>query len=175
MPSWRTLLSKRFLQKEDIGPGKLVTLKAIELDVNVGTEKEPDPKSIAHFHELDKPLVLGFEKLMDMEGAAGGIEDYAQWIGRPFVLYVDPNVMYLGKRVGGIRVRAPKPGSVPAAAARPPQQATGAGFHGQQRSPSPALASYPPGLALPNEPGGGVADAFPEGPQSGDFDDDVPF
>ncbi len=31
----------------------------------------------------------------------------AGWIGKPVILYVDPNVMFSGRLVGGIRVRIP--------------------------------------------------------------------
>jgi hypothetical protein len=41
-----------------------------------------------------------------------GSEDTDFWIGKRIVLYTDPNVSYQGKLIGGIRVRAPKPGTV---------------------------------------------------------------
>lgn len=107
MPSWKSLLDSRYLKQEDIGEGKLVTLRAIDR-VNIAQEDQPeDMKPCAKFDELKKPMILNSTNLALMAAAAGS-DDIDDWIGTKFVLYVDHNVAYMGKIVGGIRVRKPK-------------------------------------------------------------------
>lgn len=169
MTTWKQLIPSNFLKQDDIGAGKLVRLARIE-QMDVGQEGSPEFKPCAHFAELDKPLVLNSTNLQLMARIAGSdhIED---WMGRYFVLYVDPNVSYAGRLVGGIRVRAPKPGA--ALPVAPPQQPA--------HRPA-AAAAYPPALSLPADQAqpGSIANAFPEAPPaSGNqppFDDsDIPF
>jgi hypothetical protein len=101
----------KFLKKEDVGKGALVTITGCDQQ-NVAMEgAAPEMKWCLHFRELDKPLVLNSTNIQ-MTAKACGSEDTDEWNGKRIVLYVDPNVSYGGKLIGGIRVRAPKPGAV---------------------------------------------------------------
>jgi hypothetical protein len=71
---------------------------------------DPEHKWCLEFRETDKPLVLNMTN-MQLCAKVFGSEDTDDWTGKPIVLYTDPNVSYGGKIVGGIRVRAPKPGA----------------------------------------------------------------
>ncbi len=103
----------KFLKKEDVGRGVLVTVKSLSRrDVSAEGAEEPEQKWCLFFHELQKPLVLNQTNIQLCEEAFAS-DDTDRWIGKPLVLYTDPNVMYAGKRVGGIRVRKPKPGAAP--------------------------------------------------------------
>lgn len=107
MPSWKTLVDSKYLKQEDIGPGKLVTLQSIE-KVNIAMEDQPaEMKPCARFREMKKPLILNTTNLGLMASSAGS-DDIDDWIGRQFVLYVDPTVQYMGKIIGGIRIRRPR-------------------------------------------------------------------
>lgn len=111
----------KYLKKEDVGRGVLATIKTI-VRRNVAAEGSDDEehKWCLVFHELQKPLVLNQTNIQLCEEACES-DDTDRWIGKRIVLYTDPNVMYAGKRVGGIRVRAPKPGAaLPAPVATEP-------------------------------------------------------
>ena len=114
------LKTSKFLRKEDIGDGVLVTIKSLTRE-NVAVEgAEPDLKVAVHFEELDKPLVLNStngQLLAKITGKSENLE--IEWIGHRIVLFSDPNITFQGRLVGGIRVRAPKQGSSIQAKAEP--------------------------------------------------------
>ena len=101
----------KFLKQSDIGKAVLWTIHGVE-KVNVAAEgAEPEHKWGLSFRESEKPLVLNQTNIQTLEAIIG--DDTDVWSGKRIVLYIDPTVMYSGKRVGGIRVRAPKPGTPP--------------------------------------------------------------
>jgi hypothetical protein len=113
MPNIHTMKETKYLKKEDIGAGLLVTISDLQRD-NVAMDSQPEEfKYTLHFRELDKPLVLNWTNLTACAEACDS-EETENWIGKKVVLYVDNTVMFQGRKVGGIRIRAPKPGSVPA-------------------------------------------------------------
>jgi hypothetical protein len=108
------LKSSKFLKKEDVGVGSLVTISALTRE-NVAMEgAEPDMKAVLHFEEFDKPLVLNSTNGQIIASITGFGDDIEKnWIGHKIVLFSDPNISFNGRLVGGIRARAPKAGSVP--------------------------------------------------------------
>lgn len=113
MPKTHEMRESNFLKKEDVGKGALGTIAGV-LKKNVAMEgAAPEMKWCLTFRELDKPLVLNATNIQLCEQICGS-DDTDDWVGKAVVLYTDPNVSYAGKLVGGIRVRAPKPGSVQA-------------------------------------------------------------
>lgn len=112
MPKISEMRESKFLKKEDVGKGVLATIAGCD-QMNVAMEGAgQELKWCLHFRELEKPLVLNSTNIQLCAQICGS-EDTDDWKGKPIVLYTDPNVSYGGKLVGGIRVRAPKPGSVP--------------------------------------------------------------
>ena len=122
MASVNDLGQSKFLKKEDVGNGVLVTVNSVQQE-NVAKEGvDPEWKWTLHFAEIDKPLVLNKtngEIIAKITGHYENIE--TAWLGWKIVLYSDPNVSFGGKLVGGIRVRAPKPGSVEQPGQQQPQ------------------------------------------------------
>ena len=115
MPKTSEMRESKFLKQTDIGAGALMTVSSCER-YNVAKEgAEPEHKWCLAFEETDKPLVLNSTNIQLCERIFAS-DDTDRWVGKRVVLYVDPNVSYGGKVVGGIRVRAPKKG----AAAPPP-------------------------------------------------------
>ena len=107
MPKISEMKESKFLKQSDVGQPVLWTVHGVE-KVNVAKEgAEPEFKWAMNFHESDKPLVLNWTNIQLCEKAFAS-DDTDQWVGKKIVLYVDPNVSYGGKVVGGIRVRAPK-------------------------------------------------------------------
>lgn len=124
MPKTSEMRESKFMKKEDVGAGALMTVEGCEPH-NVAKEgAPPENKWCLTFAEMDKPLVLNSTNIQLCERIFGS-DDTDEWIGKKLVLYTDPNVSYAGKIVGGIRVRAPKAakagaGSKPAPPPPPP-------------------------------------------------------
>ncbi len=101
--------TSKFLKKEEVGEGKILTISAISQE-NVSAEgAEPEMKICLHFQEIDKPLVCNSTNAQIIAQFTG-VQDNIEhgWIGKQVVLYHEPNISFGGKLVGGIRVRAPK-------------------------------------------------------------------
>jgi hypothetical protein len=114
MPSINDLKSSKFLKKDDVGAGKLVTIASVHQENVAKDGADPEMKWCLSFNELDKPMVLNSTNAQVI-GKITGIEDNIEigWVGRQIVIYDDPNVSYAGKITGGIRCRAPKTVAVP--------------------------------------------------------------
>jgi uncharacterized OB-fold protein len=108
------LKTSKFLKKEDVGNGVLVTIRGITKENTSMEGAEPEHKAVVHFDEMDKPMVLNPTNGQIIAQITGIDKDIERaWIGKKIVLYTDPNVQYKGKIVGGIRVRAPKLATLP--------------------------------------------------------------
>lgn len=119
MPKTSEMRESKFMKKEDVGAGSLMTVEGCSPH-NVAKEgAPPENKWCLTFEESDKPLVLNSTNIQLCERIFGS-DDTDEWIGKKIVLYTDPNVSYAGKIVGGIRVRAPKVKAVAAAPPPPP-------------------------------------------------------
>ena len=105
MPSIHDLLPSKYLKKDDIGAGKLVTIAGVARE-NVGTDDEPQEKVVLKFNEFDKGFVANLTNVYAIAAIYG--DDYTDWIGKQIVIYFDASVMFKGKQTGGLRVRAPK-------------------------------------------------------------------
>lgn len=99
--------SSKFLKKEDVGNGALLTMVRVTQE-NVAKEgSEPEMKWALHFAETDKPLVLNSTNAQII-GQFTGSDHTDGWANKKVVLYHDPNIAFGGKLIGGIRARAPK-------------------------------------------------------------------
>ena len=107
MPNISEMRESKFLKKEDVGAGALGTISGVD-QMNVAMEGAgKEMKWCLHFSEMDKPLVLNSTNIQLCAQICKS-EDTDEWIGKKVVLFVDPNVSYGGKLIGGIRMRAPK-------------------------------------------------------------------
>lgn len=123
MPKTSDMRESKFLKKEDVGAGSLMTVDSCA-QFNVAKEgAPPENKWCLTFSESDKPLVLNSTNIQLCEQMFGS-DDTDGWIGKKIVLYTDPSVMYAGKIVGGIRVRAPKKATPASVVAVPPPPAS---------------------------------------------------
>ena len=107
----------KYLKKEDVGQGKLVTIAELG-QVNVAMEDQPpEMKWVIHFNEFSKGMVLNWTNIQ-LIAKALGTEETDEWKGKKIVIYEDDNVSFGGKLVGGIRCRAvrqsaPQPAQAP--------------------------------------------------------------
>jgi|WetSurMetagenome_2_1015567.scaffolds.fasta_scaffold476410_1 hypothetical protein len=103
------LKTSKFLKKEDVGNGTLLTISHLSRE-NVAQEgAEPELKPVLFFNGIDKGLVLNSTNGQIIAQITGHDTDIEKtWVGQNIVLYHDPNVSFGGKLVGGIRIRAPR-------------------------------------------------------------------
>lgn len=107
MPNIKEMLVGKYLKSEDITEPALLTIRSIK-KVNVAQDgQEAEMKWAMSFDEKDQPMIINNTNI-DLAARALGSEDTDDWIGRKIVLYTDPDVMMGSRRVGGLRLRAPK-------------------------------------------------------------------
>jgi len=104
--SYSDCSSSQYMKQDDVPEeGKLVTIEAFERRVIDGRNGEPDKKKVCvKFEEFDKWLVLNSTN-GDAIRIHTNTKSPTDSIGSQIEIYVDPNVAFAGKIVGGIRVR----------------------------------------------------------------------
>jgi hypothetical protein len=118
------MIQSKFLRKEDFEEDQVCTIKGVELEA---MQQSSDTKWVLYFREHAKGMVLNTTTIRVLEQAFG--DDSNDWIGQKVMVYVDPNVSFQGRVVGGLRLRGP---SKKAKAAPPPtvvQQAAATDEH----------------------------------------------
>ncbi len=98
------MFPSNYLKKEDVATPVVATIRQVAQD-EVAGDGGKELKAIVHFQGTLKPMILNrgnAELLCSLYG-----DDSTAWHGRQVEIYSDPNVMFAGKRVGGIRLRAP--------------------------------------------------------------------
>ena len=92
-----------YLKTEDITKEIEVTIKEV-IPEEIGKGDQQKEKIVVHFEELDKGLTLN---KVNSEAIAEitNTREFDNWTGYRLCLYVDKNVMFAGKRVGGIRIK----------------------------------------------------------------------
>ncbi len=92
-----------YLQKEEIpDSGATVRIRGAKEETLEENERN---KLILYFDDLEKGLVCNVTNINVLIDVLRS-DETDDWIGRQIELYVDHGVMFAGKRVGGIRVRA---------------------------------------------------------------------
>lgn len=98
-----------YLKQDDIGDKRVtVTMDRVEVD-EVGSDDKPEKKPVLYFRGKDKGLILNRTNAQSISEIVGS-DETDHWKGHQIVLYVDPSVMYAGRKVGGVRVTAPAAG-----------------------------------------------------------------
>jgi hypothetical protein len=113
----------KYLGATDVGARKIRTtiakVRKADLRINDGTKRV---KFVLHFPDIDKPMVLNATNKNELVRKLG--KNPANWIGAFVGIYVDPEVEFGGKTVGGLRLRVLGPATgkpeVPAGLPEPP-------------------------------------------------------
>ena len=108
MRSYDKYRDSKYLQKTDIERPALVTITKIT-EEDVSPDNSGKMKFALHFKENYKPWIANIGSLEEIASIAG-TGDVDRWPGTVIVIYVNPDVEFAGKRVGGIRCRTPKAG-----------------------------------------------------------------
>lgn len=115
MPKVSDMIQSKFLRKEDFEEDRVMTIKNVKLEDMPGDDGQQ--KWVLYFREEQKGMALNVTTIRVLEQAFGDDSDH--WIGNKVKVYVDPNVSFGGRVVGGLRLRTPKQGPK---APPPPQQ-----------------------------------------------------
>ena len=98
------MIESKYLKQEDVDEDTPVTVQLLK-KVNVARDDEtPEYRWTIKFHEFDKPMVLNATNIKRLSKALG--DDTDGWEGNSVILYVDPDIEYAGKVVGGLRLKA---------------------------------------------------------------------
>ena len=98
------MIESKYLKKEDFDDEQVCTIKGIKQD-NVGRDDAPEMRWTLYFQEHQKAMVLNVTTIRVLESAFGDESD--NWVGQKVKVYVDPNVSFQGRIVGGLRLRTP--------------------------------------------------------------------
>lgn len=109
----------KYLSKDDFAAGpQVMTIRTVVRE-EIKADNGKELKNVVYFTNSEKPLILNRGNAEVLVMAYG--DDSTAWHGRQIELYVDPNILFAGKRVGGLRLRMPS--SVPSHA--PAQSSNG--------------------------------------------------
>lgn len=104
MPKVSEMIQSKFLRKEDFDEDRVLTIKTVKLEDMPGDSG--DQKWVLYFREEAKGMALNVTTIRVLENAFG--DDSDKWIGKKVKVYVDPNVSFGGKVVGGLRLLPPR-------------------------------------------------------------------
>jgi hypothetical protein len=117
----------------------ILTIKSVVKE-NVAPEDKPeDRKWVVYFHGTEMGVVLNSTRLAQLSSIFDS-NDSDVWQGKAVHIYVDPNVSFAGRRVGGVAFKA-----VTGKRESPPKPSDAPSSHGASVSiqDSPALWTQP--------------------------------
>jgi len=124
MPKVSEMIQSKFLRKEDFEEDRVMTIRGLKLEDMPGDDGTQ--KWVLYFKEEAKGMALNVTTIRVLEAAFG--DDSDMWLGKRVMVYVDPNVSFGGRVVGGLRLRTPK-------------KPTANGVQSKATEPPPAKAS----------------------------------
>ena len=102
-------LGGKYLKGAELGKAavRVVIQRVTEERMTKDDDAEGDEKMVLYFVGKDKGVVLSAKTNIEMVAYICGTYDTQQWTGHEVEMFFDPTVSFGGKRVGGIRFRAP--------------------------------------------------------------------
>ena len=105
MPKLSNMFPSRYVKADDVDQPRVLTIREIVVE-NVAPEgANPENKPVVYFDNAQKGLVLNRTNAGALADLFG--DDTVSMCGQSVELFVDPNVMFRGDRVAGLRLRAP--------------------------------------------------------------------
>ena len=102
----RDFVGGTFIKKDDLAAGpQRFTIQGISKTTFGAKDGRPAEDVLQLELDDDRQFSLNKTNTKILIGAHGGKTD--GWIGKSVILYVDPNVMFRGGLVGGVRVQIP--------------------------------------------------------------------
>lgn len=113
----------QYVSKDDLPAPRVVTISDVQM-VSLKGDNGDESKPAMYFSDFPKPLLVNNVNWMSVEAEYG--DDSDSWRGKRVELYVDPNVMFGSKRIGGVRIRMPSAGGTRTTGTAPAGNANGA-------------------------------------------------
>ena len=110
MPKISEMIDSKYLKKSDLDDyeGEAVVTVVGVKRANIAREDQAeDLKWLIKFKEFEKPMVLNSTNIQ-LTARACGSEDTDDWKGKQIIVYIDENVSFGGKLVGGLRIKTLK-------------------------------------------------------------------
>jgi hypothetical protein len=102
--SFGAMMDSKYMKKEDTDTdGVMLTIAGFDNENVAPDTQEPEHKWIIRFEEQKKGLVMNTTAKQALAGLFGSPKEA---IGQRVCVYVDPNVSFGTKKVGGLRLRA---------------------------------------------------------------------
>ena len=104
----KDMIQSKYLAKGDFEDEQICTIKGVKQE-NLAKEDQPEEfRWVLYFRDapVNKGMVMNITTIRVLEQAFGGDTDH--WVGNKVIVYVDPNVSFGGKVVGGLRLRIAK-------------------------------------------------------------------
>jgi len=121
----------KWLKKEDVPHPTTATISRVSREEVNADNGGREMKVVMAFAEPHlKPMILNIGNATAVTELYG--DDSANWVGKRVEVYTDPNVMFGGKRVGGLRLRTPSANGHHAAPVAAPALAPQPAAGGQQ-------------------------------------------
>ncbi len=155
MPHISQLGSSKFISQADCMKPLLLTIKGCHQDEVGKDDGDKEERWCLDFEEIKKSLVLN-QTNGELLGEITGKETIEEMVGFKVVLFVDPTVKFGKKKVGGVRVRAPK---------QPPNQPPQQTYRQPAPRPAPPVETWSDGSPVDQH-----GDSYQPG-----IDEDVPF
>jgi hypothetical protein len=101
----RDFVGGTFIKKEDLAAGpQRFTIQGVSKTTFEAKNGQP-AEDVLQLELDERQFSLNKTNIKILIGAHGGKTD--GWIGKSVILYIDPNVMFGGRLVGGVRVQIP--------------------------------------------------------------------
>ena len=110
MPKINEMIDRKYMKKgdlDDFDGEAIVTVVGVKR-ANIARDDQPEElKWLIKFKEFEKPMVLNSTNIQ-LTARACDSEDTDDWKGKQIIVYVDENVSFGGKLVGGLRIKTLK-------------------------------------------------------------------
>jgi hypothetical protein len=97
------MLESKYLKQSDVQDETIVTCVGVKRANMAKEDEEPEYRWIVKWQEFAKPMVINATNIKRLFKYLG--DDTDQWKGGNVILYVDPDIEFGGKVVGGLRVK----------------------------------------------------------------------
>jgi hypothetical protein len=101
------MFPSKYMSKEDLPTSRVLTIGGIKMET-LEWEGETSQKAVIVWTDPKvKPIILNRVNVSVLADSLG--DDTDDWVGEQVSVYVDPHVMFMGRMVGGIRLRVTDP------------------------------------------------------------------
>ena len=100
------MFPSNYLSKEDLEKPEIFTIDMVDMEKVTNEDGEKEAPVVYFTDDNSKPFILNKTNAVTLAEKFG--EDSDDWSGRIIELFKDPDIMFRGKKIGGIRIRVPK-------------------------------------------------------------------